>query len=103
MARIGFARASALASLALLTACAGSSYRTVVRVDPPDASLFINGKRVGTGDPRPYDLPFGEYERVFIQATKRGFEPQTLVYTAKDVEDILDTTEVVKITLPERR
>jgi hypothetical protein len=92
-----------MAWLAMLTACAGTSYRTVVQVNPADASLYINGKRVGTGDPRPYDLSFDKYDHVYIQATKRGFVPETYIYDSKGVADVLDTTEVIKITLSERR
>jgi hypothetical protein len=94
---------AAALSVALLPACGSTSYRTVVQVNPADASLYINGKRVGTGDQRPYLLSFEEYDRVYVQATKRGFVPETQVYTADGIADILDTTGILKITLSERR
>jgi hypothetical protein len=94
---------AALAALMTLPACGSAGYLTVMQVDPPSAALYINGKRVGTGDKRPYTLSFGQYDRVFIQATQRGFVPANLVYTEQQVADILATTEVLKITLPESR
>ena len=92
-----------MCAVAMLTACASSGYRTVVGVNPADASLYINGKRVGTGDQRPYVLSFDQHDRVYVQATKDGFVPETQVYTAEQIADILATTGILKITLAQRR
>lgn len=103
MHSLTFPRRCAALLLATLPSCGSASYLTVIQVDPPSATLYINGQRQGTGDKRPYSLSFAEHDRVYIQATQRGFVPATQVYTQQQVADILATTQMLKITLPESR
>lgn len=87
---------------ASFASCSSSSRRTLIQVSPSDASLYINGKRVGNGDKLPYLLSFDDAERVYVQATRSGFVPETKVYTQAEIDSINETVQVLKITLRER-
>ena len=87
----------------LLTACGSSTYRMVVSADPPEASVYINGQRVGTGDKRPHDLDFGKQERICVQAVGPGWEPGFEWYTRPQIEEMIARNIDLTIHLTLRR
>lgn len=81
-------RCPAVLSLCLLTLPSCSSVLKVgISVDPPSATVFINGVRDGQGARRIHDVDFGEYERVCVQAAAPGFEPMCEMLTKQQVVD----------------
>lgn len=90
-----------LASLCA-TACSSSAYQRVVSVNPPDASLFINGVKVGKGDRRPREFDFSTVGRVCIQAVHPEYKPEVEWLTEADMRNLVDTNTDLKITLSPR-
>ena len=83
-------RVAAVSALVCLSGCFTSKYKIGIVVDPQVASVFINGKKVGTGAPRVYEVDFGGCDRVFVQAAAAGFEPKTEEFTREMVLDQMD-------------
>jgi hypothetical protein len=94
---------AALAALVLLPACGSASHKMVIQVNPPEASVYINGQRVGQGERRPHDLSFDRQERVYVQATAPGYEPQIEWFDLQKVEDMIDRNLDLAMTLRQRR
>lgn len=82
----------ALACVALAAAgCGSSAYRLVIQVSPPEASVFVNGKRLATGTSRlVHDFSFDSYGRAFVQVTAPNYEPSLDVLTEEDVRRLYD-------------
>lgn len=87
----------------MLPSCSSSSHKLVLNVDPPQASVYINGERVGQGGKRPYDLSFGSQERVYVQATAPNYEPFFDWLTEEKVIDLLDRDLEFPVYLRQRR
>lgn len=94
---------AAFGVLLLLPACSSSSYKMVISVNPPEASVFVNGVRMGQGGRRPHDLAFDKQERVYVQATAPGYEPHFEWFEPDKVEDMIDRKLDLAITLRQRR
>ena len=77
------------ALLALLTcaACGSATYKVGIVVDPPTASIFVNGEKVGAGGRRVHEIDFGAYERVCIQAVAPSHEPYMEMLTKQQIAD----------------
>ncbi len=80
----------------------GGAYRRVLAVNPPDAPVFINGERHGTGDSRPVRLDFGAFSRCYVQATHPDYNPELLLLTEDQVQDMIATGTDIRITLRPR-
>jgi hypothetical protein len=95
---------SPFAALALLAlaACGGSAYTRVVSVNPADASVYINGERVGQGSSRPYTFDFADCERICVQATHPDYNPETEWYDRNRLQAMIDANLPVAITLRPR-
>lgn len=87
----------------LFASCASSRETMVVNVSPPEASVYINGKREGQGGRRARDLDFGAQPRIYVQATAPGFEPHFEWFTRKEVRELMDRNLDLAITLRQRR
>ncbi|MFN9275234.1 MAG: hypothetical protein ACK53T_07005 [Planctomycetota bacterium] len=83
-------------------ACTSTSYQRVVSVNPPDASLYINGVKVGKGDRRPREFDFAMVGRVCIQAVHPNYKPEVEWLTEADMRNLVDTNTDLKITLSPR-
>ena len=82
---------SAVASFALLLLPSCSSTLKVgISIDPPSASVFVNGTRVGQGARRIHEIDFGQSERICVQAAAPGFEPMCEMLTKQQVTDQLE-------------
>jgi hypothetical protein len=92
---------SPLALLAL-AACGGSGYVRVVSVNPPDASVYINGELVGPGSSRPYTFDFGDCERVYVQATHQDYNPQIEWFDRARLDQMIAMNLPIAITLRPR-
>jgi hypothetical protein len=73
--RVPLRLGAVLPTLLLLPACGSSNYQMFVSVSPPEATVFINGEKVGHGDKHLYDLSFNDCGRIVIQATAPRFQP----------------------------
>ena len=91
-----------LVSLLGLTACGSSSYIRVVSINPPDATLYVDGERVGMGDRQPRRFSFGGNQRIFIQAVHPDYEPRLEIYDEARMADLVATNTDLKITLRPR-
>lgn len=93
----------ALLSLLGLPACfGGSNYVRVLTVNPPDASVYINGVKVGQGSARPQTFSFAECSRIYVQATHPDYQPETEWFTAEKLDNMVATNTDVKLTLRPR-
>jgi hypothetical protein len=90
------------ATLLLLAACGSSSYVRVVSVNPPDASVYINGERVGQGSSRPYTFDFTDCERIYVQATHPDYNPEIEWYDRARIEQMIAANLPVALTLRPR-
>ncbi len=93
---------SILLPLLALCACNSTSFVRVVSVNPPDASVYINGVRVGAGDSRPQKFDFGNNKRVYVQATHPDYQPELEWFDLEKMEHMVDTDTNVKLTLRAR-
>ncbi|MFY9344868.1 MAG: hypothetical protein WAT39_20410 [Planctomycetota bacterium] len=87
-----------LVPLFALPACGGAGYRRFIKVSPAEATLYMNGERVGSGDNRPYVFDFSQCDRIFVQATHPEYTPVTEEFDREKVEAL----ENVQITLRAR-
>jgi|LakMenE01Jun11ns_1017448.scaffolds.fasta_scaffold8047005_1 hypothetical protein len=83
-------------------ACGAPIYQRVVSVNPPDASLYINGVKVGNGDRRPRDFDFTDVGRVCIQAVHPEFKPKVEWYSEVEMRKLVNTNTDLKMTLSPR-
>jgi hypothetical protein len=95
-------RLTSLLACAGLTACGGSGYVRVLSVNPPDASVYINGERVGQGSSRPYTFTFGQTERMYVQATHPDYQPEIEWFDVPRMEQMIASNLDIKITLRPR-
>ena len=95
-------RSAALVSLLGLAACGSSSYVRLLSVNPPDASVYINGEHVGQGNRRPYTFSFTNCSRIYVQATHPDYQPQTEWFTQEKMEQMVATDTPVALTLRQR-
>lgn len=95
-------KSALLASLLGLTACGSASFSRVVSINPPNASLYINGERVGNGDKRVRRFSFSKEKRIYIQAVHPDFYPELEVYDERRVTDLINANLPLKITMRSR-
>ena len=96
-------RALLLLALLGLAGCGSAGHNIVISVNPPEASLYINGEKTTQGGRRTHSLPFGNSGRVAVQATAPGFEPHFEWVTEEQVLDMIDRNNDLPITLRQRR
>lgn len=94
--------AAVLGGLLLLASCGSTSRTVVISVNPPEASVYINGEAAGKGNARPHQLSFAQSTRVYVQATAPGFEPRIDWFTLEDVDRMLDHGLDLNMTLRQR-
>lgn len=97
-----FLRSAILLPVLALTACGGASYVRVLSVNPPDASVYINGERVGQGSSRPYTFDFSTVDRIYVQATHTDYQPEIEWFDRARIEQMIASNLDVKITLRPR-
>ena len=95
-------RSALLVSLLSIAACSSSSYQRVVSINPPDASLYINGDYVGKGDRRPREFDYSEVKCIYVQAVHPDYQPETQAFTEAQMRNLVDTNTDLKITLRSR-
>lgn len=88
--------------LLALCACNSSSFVRVVSVNPPEASLYINGEKVGNGNSRPRTFDFKQTQRIYVQATHPDYTPEIEWFDLEKIQQMIDTNTDVKITLRAR-
>jgi hypothetical protein len=90
-------------ALLCLPACGTTTYSLPMQVDPPTASVYINGKRVGQGDRFVYEVDFSGGERICVQAAAKGYEPRMLLLTQKELKAQINTYSDLRWTLTQER
>jgi hypothetical protein len=82
-------RVGVLAALALAaTACGSPKALIKFRVDPPSATIFVNGKSEGDGTQSvPLSFVQGN-RRVIVQVVAEGYKPWRSVYTWAQVAEM---------------
>jgi hypothetical protein len=95
-------RLAAIGALLLGAACSSTSRNMVVSVNPPEASVYINGELVGKGNKRVLELSFANSDRIYIQATAPSCEPRTDWFTMKQIDEMNDRGLDINMTLRQR-
>ena len=86
----------------MFASCGSTGHVVTISVNPPESSLYINGKRVGTGDRFPHTLEFGDNQRIYVQATARDFNPEFRWVTVADINRLNDRNLPLSMTLSPR-
>lgn len=97
-----FVRFAILLPAVALAACGGAGYVRVVSVNPPDATVYINGERVGQGSARPFTFDFTNCERIYVQATHPEYQPECEVFDRTRLEQMIASNLDIKLTLRQR-
>jgi hypothetical protein len=87
MARKGHA---ILLGLLACAGCGSTTYKVGIVVDPPTASVYVNGERVGPGGRRVYEIDFGKHDRVCIQAVAPSHIAVTEMLSRQQIKDQVD-------------
>lgn len=95
-------RSAILLPAVALAACGGARYVRTVSVNPPDATVYVNGEKIGQGSSRPYTFDFSGTERIWVQATHPDYLPEMEVFTVTDIQQRVDSNLDVKLTLRPR-
>lgn len=105
MTKTASTRSGRLALLGLLacTACGTSTYKVGIAVDPPTASIYVNGEKVGAGGRSVYEIDFGVDERVCIQAVAPGHEPHFVMLSKQQITDQINQYGDFQWTLRQER
>ncbi|MCK5945216.1 MAG: hypothetical protein KAI24_24720 [Planctomycetes bacterium] len=91
-----------LGSLLGLTACGSANYSRVVSINPPEASLYINGEKVGNGDKRERSFSFARHKRHYIQAVHPDFIPKLEIVDEKTLQGLVKNNLQFKMTMKAR-
>jgi hypothetical protein len=89
-------------SALLLASCGSSGYSRLVSVNPADASVYVNGERIGQGSSRPFTFDFSQCERIYVQATHPDYQPEFEWFTLEKIQQMIQTNTEVKLTLRSR-
>lgn len=89
----------ALAPMLCLGACSSSSYMHMLSVNPPDASVYVNGVRVGQGNSRPVEFDFAGGPRISVQATHPDYVPELEWFTLQKLKHMMASNTPVTLTL----
>ena len=88
--------------LCLAAGCSSSTYMHTLAVSPPDASVYVNGVRVGQGSSRPVEFDFANSPRVCVQATHPDYQPEMEWFTLQKLKHMMSTNTPVTLTLRPR-
>ena len=89
-------------SALFLASCGSSGYSRLVSVNPADASVYINGERIGQGSSRPFTFDFSKSERIYVQATHPDYQPEFEWFDLEKIKNMIQTGTDVKLTLRSR-
>ncbi|HEX5050355.1 MAG TPA: PEGA domain-containing protein [Planctomycetota bacterium] len=73
-----------------LMGCSSALY-VPIKVDPPNAMVYVNGEKVGLANKTNLKIEFGQNERVCVQAIAPGFKPLCKMLTVEDIDRQLST------------
>ena len=95
-------RTVAAALLLSLCACSGAPVR-VLKVDPADATVFVNGVAWVKGGSRPLVFDFSSVDRIYVQATHPDYQPHIEWFDREMIDRMIETNTQVTITLQARQ
>ena len=78
-------KSAALTVMLAATACSAAPLEHYIMSDPPDASIYVNGKRVGKGDNLLHQFDFSQSDRVWISAVHPDWRAETKSFTANQI------------------
>jgi hypothetical protein len=96
-------RLTALVAATSLAGCSSSTYMHMLSVNPPDASVYVNGIRVGQGNSRPVEFDFTECPRISVQATHPDYQPEMEWFTLQKLKHMMGNNTPVTLTLRPRQ
>jgi hypothetical protein len=99
---IRFHRSAILLPALALAACGSASYTRVVSVNPPDATVYINGEKVGQGSARPCKFDFSNVDRIYVQATHPEYQPEMEIFDQARIQQMIAENLPIKLTLRPR-
>ena len=94
-------RTVATALLLSLGACSSAPVFTL-KVDPADATVYVNGEMFAKGGSRPLVFDFSKVDRICVQATHRDYEPHFEMFDRERIEQFVARNLDVTITLKAR-
>ena len=84
-----------LIALLTATACTGVPLEHYIMSEPPVATIYINGKKEGTGKVL-WTFDFTSASRVWISAVHRDYRAETMSYTESKIRrHITDGQDIV--------
>jgi len=81
-------RTVAAALLLSLCACSGAPVFKL-KVNPADATVYVNGELFAKGGSRPVVFDFSKVDRVYVQATHRDYEPHFETFDRERIEQFI--------------
>ena len=100
--RTSLHKAALCVALLGLAACGATSHTLVVSINPPEASLYINGEKVGNGDKRPRTFSFEKEKRYYLQAVHPDFKPMLEIHDEASLRRLVNANLPLKMTLSSR-
>ncbi|MFO1029869.1 MAG: hypothetical protein U1F60_02215 [Planctomycetota bacterium] len=85
-----------------MCACSGAPVR-VLKVDPADATVFVNGVATMKGGSRPLVFDFSSVDRIYVQATHPDYVPHIEWFDREMIDRMIETNTQVTITLQSRQ
>ncbi len=82
-------------------ACTSQPVR-VLKVDPADATVFVNGERAVKGGSRPQVFDFSKVDRIYVQATHPDYQPHIEWFDREMIDRMIESNTQVTITLQSR-
>lgn len=94
-----FCRPLTLIAILAATSCSAAPLEHYIRCDPPDASIYINGKREGKGDNLLHRFDFTSAKRVWISAVHPDMRAETKAFTPSQIRKFIDDEKNIPFTL----
>lgn len=95
-------RSQAAIALLLLAGACSSTPVLVVKVDPADATVFVNGEKTVKGGSRPLAFDFSKVDRICVQATHPDYQPHFEWLDREMVDRMIEKNRDITITLQAR-
>lgn len=92
----------ALAATCTALAACSSTTKVGIVVDPKQTSIYINGKKQGTGK-RVYDFDFSKHPRAVLQATAYGCRPHFEIWTPDRLAKHISEFQQIELILEQER
>lgn len=89
----------ALSAVLFVPACAAAPLEHYIMSDPPDATIFVNGKREGKGDNLLHEFNFSQDKRVWISAVHPDWRAETKAFTESQIRRYIRDKKNISFSL----